>query len=227
MIKPYYQDEWVTIYHGDCREILPELPNVDLILTDPPYGVNLGNVDSGQERERGQMGYENFEDTPEYLTSVIIPAFTLSLSKARRAIITPGNRNAMLYPHPDDIGVWYNPAGTGRGKWGFILAHLIFYYGKDPHAGRCATASSAWALNDSVASIKNKTHPCPKPLLFTKWQVSKGSLANELILDPFLGSGTTCVAAKHLNRYSIGIEIEERYCEVAAKRCSQSVMRLV
>ncbi len=225
-VKWYYSDEWVAIAHGDCREILPELPKVDLVLTDPPYGVGLGDVNNGQAREKSQTPYTKFSDTPEYVSSIVVPAFKSCLLISKRAVITPGNRNAWLYPKPDDIGVWYNPAGTGRGKWGFILAHLILYYGADPLAGKSATASSAWALNDSVSSMKNISHPCPKPLKFTKWLVSKGSLVNELILDPFLGSGTTAVAAKTLNRKCIGIEIEEKYCEIAAKRCSQSVMRL-
>jgi site-specific DNA-methyltransferase (adenine-specific) len=222
--KWYFADDSVCIINDDCRNVLPQLKGIDAVITDPPYGVELGNVDSGQERERGQQKYEDFEDTPEYLQDVIIPAFKIALSISHRSIITPGNRNAFLYPKPDDIGVWYNPAGTGRGKWGFVLAHLIFYYGKDPYAGRCATASSAWALNDSVSNIKNKKHPCPKPLLFTKWEVSKGSLENDIVLDPFMGSGTTLKAAKELGRKSIGIEISENYCEIAAKRCQQTIM---
>jgi site-specific DNA-methyltransferase (adenine-specific) len=224
-VKPYYQDDAVTIYNADCREILPQLEPVDLVLTDPPYGVNLSEADTGQEHERGQQAYSMFSDTPEYLQSVVVPAFKIALTKSKRAIVTPGNRNAFTYPKPDDIGVWYNPAGTGRGRWGFILAHLIFYYGVDPFAGRCSTAASAWALNDSVAAFKNCGHPCPKPLKFCKWQVSKGSREGELILDPFMGIGTTLRAAKDLGRKAIGIEIEEKYCEIAAKRCAQEVLQ--
>ena len=222
-MTPYYEHGGITIYHGDCREILPTLGPVDLVLTDPPYGVLLGEANTGQERDFGREAYTQFSDTPEYLTTVVIPAFQLAITKAARAIITPGNRNAFLYPVPDDVGVWYNPAGTGRGPWGFILAHLIFYYGKDPHAGRKAIASSTWAKNDSVTAFRKNGHPCPKPVRFTKWLVTKGSVENEVVLDPFCGSGTTLVAAKNLGRRAIGIEIEERYCEIAAKRLSQEV----
>ena len=232
--KPYYEDTkaGITIYCGDCREILHTLPKVDLVLTDPPYGVGLGEVNNGQANEKMQQANEKmqqaytlFSDTPEYVLEVVIPAFKQALEHTKRAIVTPGNRNAFLYPKPDDIGVWYNPSGTGRGKWGFILAHLILYYGVDPRAGVNSTASSAWALNDSVAKIKNHHHPCPKPLKFTKWELTKGSLEGDCVLDPFMGSGRTLVAAKQLGRKAIGIEIEEKYCEIAVKRLSQEVMQ--
>ena len=224
-MKPYYEDEAVILYHGDCREILPLLTEpVDLVLTDPPYGVGLGEVANGQAREKNQQPYTMFSDTPAYLENVIIPAFRMALNLSPRAVITPGNRNAFLYPPPSDIGVWYNPAGNGRGKWGFILAHLIFYYGVDPRAGKNATASSTWTHHgdDGLSS----GHPCPKPLGFVRWMVAKASFEGETILDPFAGSGTTLRAAKDLGRKAIGIEIEERYCEIAAKRMSQMVLPL-
>ena len=226
MIKPFYEDSAVTIYHGDCREILPTLPKVDTIVTDPPYGVNLGAVNNGQARDKGQIAYSMFEDTPEYIEKVIVPAFVFALSISQRGIITCGNRNAWLYPKPDDIGVWYNLAGTGRGKWGYILAHLILYYGKDPRAGKNATASSVRGKNDSVSDLKQTHHPCPKPLSFVKWMVDKASVSGDTILDPFMGSGTTLRAAKDLGRKAIGIELEEKYCEIAAKRMGQEVLDL-
>ena len=222
--KPYYQDSACTIYHGDCREILPLLPKVDLVLTDPPYGVNLGEVDNGQAREKKQVMYSTFSDTPEHLKRVIIPAFEMALSISKRAMLTTGNRNAWLYPKPDDVGVWYNPAGCGRGKWGYILAHLILFYGKDPRAGKNATASSTWSKADSVADLKQTKHPCPKPLRFTKWMVEKASIKGETILDPFMGSGTTLRAAKDLGRKAIGIEIEKKYCDIAVQRLRQEVL---
>ena len=223
-MTPYYSHAGITIYHGDCREILPTLPKCDAVITDPPYGVGLGEVVNGQARDKAQTPYTMFSDTPEYIREVVVPAFTLAMMGAKRGICTPGNRNVFLYPPADDIGVWYNPAGTGRGKWGYILAHMILYYGKDPRAGKCATASSAWGLNDAVGDLKQKLHPCPKPELFMHWMVQKATtIEGEIILDPFMGSGTTLVAAKNLGRKAIGIEIEEKYCEIAAKRLSQEV----
>lgn len=220
-MKPYYQEKGITIYHGDCRDIVPSLGPADAMVTDPPYGVLLGEMGTGQERLANRQPYSGFRDDEEYLLQVVIPGFELALAGVARAIVTPGNRNASFYPRPSDVGVWYNPAGTSRGKWGWILAHLIFYYGNDPRAGTQATASSTWGNNDSVEGIG---HPCPKPLKFTKWLVSKASFDGETILDPFMGSGTTLRAAKDLGRKAIGIEIEEKYCEIAAKRLAQKVL---
>jgi site-specific DNA-methyltransferase (adenine-specific) len=207
-----------TLYLGDCRDILPMLGPVDALLVDPPYGVMLGEAGTGAEKEKNQQPYTTFSDTPEYVESVVVPAVTAALAMCTRGIVTCGNRNAWKYPEPSDVGVWYNPAGTGRGKWGFILAHLILYYGKDPRAGRNATASSAWGLCDSVSSLKNTYHPCPKPELFMRWMVEKGSLVGETTLDPFMGSGTTGVAAIRLGRKFIGIEREPKYFEIACRR---------
>ena len=221
-MKPYYDECGIQIYHGDCREVLPQITHVDLLCTDPPYGVMLGETGNGQEYTYDRQPYSMFSDTPEYLNEVVVPAFASALAISSRAAITPGNRNAFLYPKPDDIGVWYNPAGTGRGKWGFILAHLILYYGRDPRAGQKAYASSVWNCqhDDGMAG----DHPCPKPLAFAAWLVNKGTVPGDLVLDPFMGSGTTLRAAKDLGLRAIGIEVNEKYCEIAAKRLAQGVL---
>ncbi|MDO8672491.1 MAG: DNA methyltransferase [Dehalococcoidia bacterium] len=223
-MKPYYNRNGITIYHGDCRDILPTLEPIDALVTDPPYGVLLGEAGTGQEHERQVKPYTLFSDTVVYLEECVIPGICIALSKVKRGALTPGNRNAFKYPEPQDIGVWYNSAGCGRSRWGFILAHLIFYYGIDPRAGQKATATSTWnkQQTDGLAG----DHPCPKPLAFARWLTEKVSLPNETILDPFMGSGTTLRAAKDLGRRAIGIEIEERYCEIAAKRLSQEVLAL-
>ena len=219
-MKPYYQEENITIYHGDCLDIIPQLEPLDLVLTDPPYGVMLGEANTGQERETGRQKYTRFSDTPEYVVEKVIPAFKMSLKISARGIVTPGNRNAWLYPTPTDFGVWYNPAGVIRGKWGFILARLILYYGVDPYTGRGSTPSSTTGL---TGGLKGIDHPCPKPLKFMQWLLVRGSKPGEIVFDPFMGSGTTLVAAKELGRKAIGIEIEEKYCEIAVDRLKQEV----
>lgn len=222
-MKPYYDHGGIVIYCADCRDVLKTLGPVNLVLTDPPYGVNLGEVDNGQARDKQQKPYTMFSDTPQYVAEVVVPAFVQALTISKRGIVTPGNRNLWLYPPAADVGVWYNPAGTGRNKWGFLLAHIILYYGTDPRLGKAQTASSTWGGNDPVDDMKNKLHPCPKPENFTSWLLKKGSLDGELVLDPFMGSGTTLAVAKRLGRRAIGIDIEEKYCETAAKRLSQEV----
>ena len=218
-MQPYYEHAGITIYHGDCREILPTLPKCDAVVTDPPYGVGLGvNTDP----RAGKQPYASMEDSVDYVQQICVPAIKICLDRVGRIAMTPGNRCMFLYPTPDDVGIWYNPASTTRGKWGFCFANaFIFYYGKDPlNIGLGAQPNSCMGLCDSLDMID---HPCPKPLLFMSWLVKRASNGGETILDPFMGSGTTLVAAKNLGRKAIGIEIEERYCEIAAKRLSQSV----
>lgn len=218
-MKPYYEHAGITIYHGDCREIMPSL-SADAVVTDPPYGVNLGEY-TGTSRYRNER-YISIEDTEEYVQRVCVPAIEHCIVAFRRVAMTPGNRCMWKYPKPDDVGIWYNPCSTNRGRWGFSHANaFIFYYGKDPHnTGRGMIPNSLSGACDSIADID---HPCPKPLKFMRWLVTRASLELETILDPFMGSGTTLVAAKNLGRKAIGIEIEEKYAEIAAKRLSQEV----
>jgi len=193
-----------TLYLGDCLEILPTLGKVDAVVTDPPYGVGLD--------------YGSFEDTPDYVLSVAVSVVNQSLSRGWRIALTPGNKNAWLYPKPDDIGTWFNPAGTGFGRWGFCLAHLILYYGKEPRPNK--SASSVTGLFDHREAEKG--HPCIKPLPFMKWLVNKASDIGETILDPFMGSGTTGVACANLGRKFIGIEICEQYFNIACERIERA-----
>jgi DNA modification methylase len=211
------------LYLGDCLEILPELAKVDAVVTDPPYGVLLGDVNINKTaKDKTRAAYTGFSDTPEYVRDKVIPAVKIALSRAERGLITPGTRNCFLYPPPDDMGVWFNPAGTSIGRWGFMLASPILYYGKNPRNCKQSDASSTWGTFERLAELK-ELHPCPKPLKFMKWCVNKVSLDGETILDPFMGSGTTGVACVYLQRRFIGIEIEEKYFDVACKRIEIAV----
>jgi DNA modification methylase len=207
-----------TLYLGDCLEILPEIGQADAVVTDPPYGVLLG--DAGihkQAKNKSRLSYADFPDTPAYVKETVIPAVKMALSKAKRGLITPGTRNIFLYPPPDDLGVWFNPAGTSIGRWGFNLSSPILYYGKNPRNVKKSGASSVWGHFERSMGLK-KLHPCPKPLKFTTWAVNKASLEGEIVLDPFLGSGTTGVAGVNIRRRFIGIEIVEKYFDIACKR---------
>jgi DNA modification methylase len=206
-----------TLYLGDCLEILPELGMVDAVVTDPPYGVFLGETKNGQERDKRREAYIGFSDTPEYVKNKVIPAIKIALSKAKCGFVTPGTRNCFLYPPPDDMGVWFNPAGTSMGRWGFMLSSPILYYGKNPKNGRKSGAASIWGKHDRDTEIK-KLHPYPKSLKFMSWAVDKVSFEGDIILDPFMGSGTSGVACVNLRRRFVGIEIEEKYFDVACKR---------
>ena len=219
-MKPYYEHADITIYHGDCREILPTLPKCDLLLTDPPYGINGGVGGDSRKFGKGKYGSDLWEDTPDYIRAAVIPAIRCALEVCARGIVTCGSRNIAIYPPPDDIGCFWMPASCTHGPWGFNNFQPVLYYGRDPRSG-----IGSWPSGLSVTEASEKNgHPCPKPYKAWSWLLKKGSiLGGETILDPFMGSGTTLVAAKNLGRKAIGIEIEEKYCEIAAKRLSQEV----
>jgi len=190
----FYEDDWATIYCGDCRIILPMLEPVDLVLTDPPYGVNKAEWDKE-----------------------IIPPITwlpLCQSICRLILITPGNKNQWEYPRPDWTAAWFRPGSIQRAAGGgFSHWEPILIYGNNPLPFDCKQFNANQEPTDG--------HPTPKPILLFRWLISESQ--SETILDPFLGSGTTCVAAKNLNRKSIGIEINPKYCEIAVKRLRQEV----
>lgn len=218
MIQPYYQDEAVTIYLGDCREILPEMPKVDLVLTDPPYGVSLGVKANNQRFDRLQ--YKSFEDTTENVCRLSMDIMPLLYPLSERIVLTPGVKNMWIWPQPTHVGSFYYPSSSGCNSWGFSCWQPIFYYGKDPYGGKGSLPDSFM----SVEAAEKNGHPCPKPI--KQWQklMNRTSLPQDTILDPFMGSGTTLRAAKNLGRKAIGIEIEEKYCEIAAKRMGQGVL---
>lgn len=222
-MKPYYEHAGITIYHGDCREILPTVLPVDAVVTDPPYGVAFGGKNT-KHTKRVSQGYSWLEDSPDYVEAVVVPIIRDLVEKVGRVVLTPGSRNVFLYPRPTALGTIFYPSGAGLGKWGFTCSQPILYYGADPYlrtgqGHRPDSFSTTEAADDCG-------HPCPKPMGTARWLVNKASLPGETILDPFMGSGTTLRAAKDLGRKAIGIEIEEKYCEIAAKRLQQEVLPL-
>ncbi len=222
--EPYYVDpaSGITIYHGDARDIAPQLIGWNVLLTDPPYGVDGGR--GGQARgTTGKAKYQGeWPDTPAYIEEVVVNLLAQLLPAAERAAVTPGVRCLFLYPPPADMGVFFSPASASFSPWGIQTCHPILYYGKDFRAGR-APLPNGRAVNE--AAEKNG-HPCPKPIRAWKWLTEKVSRDGDVLLDPFMGSGTTLRAAKDLGRPAIGIEIEERYCAIARDRLRQEVLAL-
>ena len=206
-MRPYFEDDAVTIYHGDCREILSTLPPADLVLTDPPYGVGYKYGNSYQDDAEG---YEPF----------VLGAFQQMRENAPMILITTGMRNLWLYPPADWVLCWAKPGSTRRnGLGGFNEWEPVLVYGK-------RRIYNDFKLLPTAPNLSKDTgdHPAPKPIALYRWLVAVGSDNGATILDPFMGSGTTLRAAKDLGRKAIGIKIEERYCEIAAQRMSQMVL---
>jgi DNA modification methylase len=216
--KPYFEDESVQIYHGDCRDLLPLMPKVDLVLTDPPYGLNFP--------------YLSYVDTRDALVSLLSEVMPVIQRIAPRCFVLCGPTQIHLYPEPEWVAcVTWNTTGS-FGKYGYSQWTPVLCYGADVNGFGNVNGvlkGDVIRINGSLGvgfqrSRDERQHTCPKPLN-VMWQVvSRFSLDADTIIDPFMGSGTTLRAAKDLGRKAIGIEIEERYCEVAAKRMSQGVL---
>ena len=221
-IKPYYKDEWCAIYHADCRDILPLIPDksIDLVLTDPPYGI--GSI--GGSKAFGSIGGSNIVSVNKYTPIIgdnqpFDPSFLLSIGKNQ--IIWGANYFADKLPNSKGWIVWDKKL---KNNWDDNFSDIELAWSSFDKPARCFRYLYMGLLQEGDRELRK--HPTQKPIALFAWLISKYSEVKNIILDPFLGSGTTCYCAKKLNRYSIGIEIEEKYCEIAAKRCSQSVMRL-
>jgi len=208
-IKPYYQDSHCQIFNCDCRDILPELPKVDLCLTDPPYnvGINYGEHDDKMnDLEWFSWASDWFKKCREISETVVIAG------QSRLPFYAEIERWKWLL-------CWYKPAAMGRSPVGFCNWEPMAMWGKGTNSGNDVVIAPI--IPDSSLN----GHPCPKPLKWATGFIGLFPNANT-ILDPFMGSGTTLRAAKDLNRKAIGIEIEERYCRIAVERLKQEVLPL-
>jgi DNA modification methylase len=216
----YYEEPAGTIYCGDCLEILPLLDKVDLVLTDPPYGIGEAK---GTNIKRGKVKYDycGWTDNEENIINSVIPAINICIENSQRTIVTTGHRYLRYYPQWNDMGCFWCPAAASHGSWGHTNFTPILYYGKDPRGAQQPAGKQLTEISE------RNGHPCPKPIKAWSWLLWKGSTEDgDIILDPFLGSGTTAVAAKQLGRKFIGIEISEKYCEIAKQRLAQEELNL-
>ena len=199
----------VELYLGDCREILPTLGRVDAVVTDPPYGVDFKGKTTKHTRASHDYsgGYVGGD------TDIGPEVVAIALEFADRGVVFPGSRLMWEYPKPYEIGAVYCPSGAGLGRWGFTTQHPMLFYGMGlPHTRQGPSGFESFDL------AEKSDHPCPKPVRWMEWAIAKCSLKTQTILDPFMGSGTTGVAAVKLGRKFIGIEIEPKYFDIACKR---------
>lgn len=219
--KPYFEKHGITIYHGDAREILP-LVEFDAFVADPPYGIGKTNGGPNSRNEIKGRYDATFDDTQEYVATVCAAVIRLAIKQATagRGAVTCGRTNMWHYPPARDVGALVSPRAVGVSYWGRPTWQPVLFYGNAANAGEQLKPLHRLMMN---AAPKNG-HPCPKPIESWRWVVGKASKEGETVCDPFMGSGTTLVAAKLDGRRAIGIEIEERYCEIAANRLRQGVL---
>ena len=202
-----------TLYCGDCADVFHMLNKVDCVITDPPYG--LGEVRGTTSKARQRNSYSIYDDTEQCLIENIIPRFQSALSlSSGRGLVTPGAKCLQLWPRAVTIGGFYQPAAVGMTPWGFAGFNPVLFYGKDQKAGR-GQSSTATTLTERPST---NLHPCAKPLGAMKWMVEKCTIEGQVVLDPFMGSGTTGVAAVQMGRKFIGIELDPDYFAIACKR---------
>jgi site-specific DNA-methyltransferase (adenine-specific) len=222
-MKPYYEDarSGIAIYHGDCRDVIPSLWGASLLLTDPPYGISYrSNHNSGwrdpvrvkwarDENFPGIVGDDKPLDPSHLETTAPLAAVfggnycapALGASRCwlvwdKRVDTTPDNQS-------DCELIWTNfdlPCRIYRHLWRGII-----------RAG------------EENVSVSEKLHPHQKPIGLLRWVIRQSGIARGPVLDPYCGSGSTLVASVREGFPAVGIEIEERYCEIAAKRLSQEV----
>lgn len=205
--KPYYEENGITIYHGDCREILPHLPKVDLVLTDPPYGIDWIPRINNQEKMHGDT--EKF-NPKEFMV-------------ANKHLFWGGNYFCDKLPISEAWFIWLKrPETFDDCKKTFSPCEMAW----SDFGGKIRVKHHTWDGNFRVG-IENERfiHPAQKPIEIMRWSIEESG-TDGLILDPFIGSGTTLRAAKDLGRKAIGIEIEEKYCAIAVKRLRQEVLPL-
>lgn len=218
-MKPYYQDDWVTIYHGDCLGILPDIgpARAQVIMTDPVWPNALPELEGSKDP------YGLFAQAAHYFPAiadrliVILgcdsdPRFLLAVPVAMKfqrvtwmRRTPPGYKGTLLYNA--DLAYIFGP--------GYLVDNGKRLLPGEYLSGVSSGKKAWWCQHPAYRS--------PKQM---EWLINNYTRTDQAILDPFMGVGGTVIAARVHGRKSIGIEIEERYCEITAKRCEQMVMDL-
>lgn len=229
-VTPYYKNQWCVVLKGDCREILPGLPDqqFDLMLTDPPYGVDFV---SNRRTATPSWGVIAGDDGSLDVMDCLKVALEKLTHSAHLYIFGTFDLSKLKITTPVEL-IWDKEIMSGGNldcPWGKEHEPIWFAcngarLGKAAVDGRGLTAKKR---QGSVLRVQRPTaggcvnHPTEKPVELLQKLIESSTLHGESILDPFTGSGSTLVAAHREGRYAIGIEIEERHCETAAKRLEQ------
>lgn len=217
VLKPYYEHAGITIYHGDCREILPSLLPVDLVLTDPPYG--LGNSWGKGKRWQGNCGKGRlWNGTPKWDEKPVNQDLLDNCILLGENAIVWGGNYFQLPPQKCWL-IWDKQANMKQAQAELAWTNL-------PKTVRIYRKSPLSVFGNHGPSFgEHKQHPTQKPVCLMRWCIEVAG-SPKRIADPFMGSGSALVAARELGIVAIGIDAEEKYCEIAAKRLAQEVLPL-
>jgi DNA modification methylase len=207
-VTPYYADDLVTLYHGDCRAVMPTL-EFDSIVTDPPYGTNADG-----------LAWDG-EFPHELLSTGTRPCIAFGASRRH---VQDLREMVVGWVAPDRVMVWTPVFSWSKASAGGVAFRWSPIYCWRLEATRRGKEPIEDVFRDAIVGIESRrTSSIQKPVPLMRRLLP---LVPGTVLDPFAGSGSTLVAAKSLGRHAIGIEIEERWCERAATRCSQEVLGL-
>ncbi len=223
MRTPYYQDDAVTIYHGDALELFPELAlEALLLLTDPPYGIAY------ESNQVGAFAGQIQGDDDTRLRDAILWIWR---GRSERGVGPAAVFGSWKRERPHDtrgVLTWDKGEGAGMGDlslpWRPNTEEIyVLGDGWRGHRGSSVLRDTSVVSWSGAGRGPRRLHPNEKPLPLLRGLIEKAP-DHPVVIDPFMGSGTTLRAAKDLGKSAIGIEIEERYCEIAARRMGQEVM---
>lgn len=210
-LDPYYADESVTLYHGDCLEITAWL-EADVLVTDPPYGIAWSKPLYDGGREHRGIRNDETTDARDAVLALWSPRPAAVFGDPRFPV--SGAKTTLAYVKPPDAGLFGAVAGFRR-DWEPI--YLCGSFPKQP-----AKRSGVLRTGKRAAGGKQLDHPHLKPIDVLEIVIS--AMPPGTVADPFSGGGSTLIAARNQGRKAIGVELEERYCEIIAKRLSQGVL---
>ena len=219
-MTPYYEQDGITIYHGDCRELLADV-RADVLLTDPPYFLPAAhyNVRSGTSKSIGDLSIL------EYYFKGLFAEFADSLSAQGTAYVFCDGQSYPIFYRAAYMAfkklrplIWDKLVSINGYSWRH--QHELILFGEMADAPSVATGDGD-VLKGSAVPIAERLHLAQKPIEILRKLLSKST---GTVLDPFCGSGSSLVASLQIGRTAIGIEIEERYCEIAAKRLLEQLV---
>ena len=215
-VRPYYQDECVTIYHGDTREITPMLGRFDLILTDPPYGIgyNAAKLNLPDATERKDIAGDNDVELARWLMGM--------LYLAPSACVFGANNFPQLLPHRGRWVCW-DKRLTREADRMLGSAFEVAWTSRTSGYDKMVRVLHGGVVN---ANGGKREHPTEKPISLLREIIESIFPDAKSVLDPFGGSGTTARACKDIGRRCVMVELEEEYCEAAARRMAQEALAL-
>jgi site-specific DNA-methyltransferase (adenine-specific) len=224
---PYFDYNGITIYHGDCLDFCSELLPVDLLIADPPFFMPIKHYAARSEWARAWGDTSVLSSWWNHALTLLTPRIADSGSAF---VFCDDESYSVFYPplyvrFPALSALVWNKGRIGMGSpWRHSFEFIL--HARTGISKWCGSAGESDVLNFSPVAFAVRDHPVSKPRPLLSKLISVTTNPGDIVLDPFMGGGSTLDAARDLGRRAIGIEIEERYCEIAARRLAQSVLAL-